>query len=395
MTDQEKPKEEEKKPEQEKPKEEEKKTEQEKPKEKGKKAEQPKPKEEGKSKYYFKIIPKEEFTNFMGRLDAALKKTDNKKGDKKILEFEVRGSKEDLKGLALEIFTFDKERYKEFLDEEQANNKDILYCASLNLNVKDEPGVEKLKLVFEQFKPMLAGIPLLKDKFAFACRSQGKQVSFDCVAKDGKLVKALLDLGIDISEYHKFNFALKSGINLAEILDEKADQTANLVKICSMIFSIKSESENVRYLIGALLEALKDVKLADAEIQKKYDKYLGFLNFINSFIEAKLNVEYDAKVLAGEGAKEAEKMSGGSEGLKNRITGSQQMAMGMVSNFLIPMLRTFGIEEPAKALDLDSISISVGVPRYKNGCALSIKVPGLTEVFEKMLNSPPAQMPGK
>lgn len=46
-------------------------------------------------------------------------------------------------------------------------------------------------------------------------------------------------------------------------------------------------------------------------MMKKYKlnsiKLFGYLNFINSFIGAKLKLEYDAKVLAGEGAKEAEK----------------------------------------------------------------------------------------
>ena len=343
--------------------------------------------EQPKPGYYFKIIPKEEFTNFMKRLEEALKKTDNKKGDKKILEFEVRGSKEDLKGLSLEIFTFDKERCKEFLDVKQENIKDALYCASLNLNTKDESGVEKLKDSFEKLKNIFENIPTFKGKFDLSLRVQGTKVSFDCIAKDGKLVKALMDLGINISEYHKFNFALKSGINLEEIFDEKADPTSNLAKISSVIFSIKSESENVRYLIGALLEALKDVKLSDEKMQQKYNKYVGYLNFINSFVEAKLNVEYDANVLAGEGAKEAEKMSGGSEGLKFKIIGAQQFAMGMTQNLLIPMMTQMGILDAAKVLDLDNISLSVGVPRYENGCAITIKIPGLNQVFDKMVKN--------
>ncbi len=353
-----------------------------------------KKKEEEKAKYYFKIIPKEEFPKFMERLTEALKKTDNKKGEKKCIDFEIRGTKEDLNGVALEIFTFDKTRCAEFLDVEQENIKNALYCASLNLNVKNAEGVEKLKMAFQQFQPMLAGIPMLKDKFEISFRNKDTRVSFDCVAKEGKLVKALMDLGIDLTEYHRFNFAIKSGINLAEIFDPNADQTANFAKICSLIFSIKSETDNVRYLSGALAEALKDVKLADENIQKKFDKFVGYLNFINSFIGAKLNLEYDAKVLAGEGAKEAEKMTGGAEGLKTKISGTQQMAMGMGQNMVAPMIGQFGMTDTVKALDLDTISISLGVPKYQNGCAISLKIPGLSQVLGGMLDAAP-QMPGK
>ena len=338
-----------------------------------------------KDGYYFKIIPKEEFPKFMERLKEALKKEDNKKGDKKCVEFSLTGSKEDLQGCAFEIFSFDKTRCAEFLDVTQEHIKNGLYCASLNINVKQEADCEKLKMVFEQSKQMLASIPQLKDKIDFNFRSKGKQCSFDAVAKDGKLVKAILDLGISFTDFHKFTFALKSGVNLAEIFDPNADPAANLVKVCSVIFSIKSESENVRYLCAALGEALKDVKLNDEKIQKKFDKVVGYINFINSFIGCKLKLEYDANVLAGEGAKEAEKMSGGSEGLKNKIAEYQKMAMGMVQGMIVPMIDGFGMTETAKVLDLDYISISLGVPKYENGYAISLKLPGLTKVLEKVL----------
>ena len=349
--------------------------------------EQPKPKpEEEKSKYYFKIIPKEEFPKFMERLKIALDKKDNKKGDKKSIEFEVRGSKEELNGLALEIFTFDKTRYAEFLDTTQDYIKNALYCVSLNLNVKEEADVAKLEGTYQILNGMFSNIPAAKDKFELKFRHKGKQVSFDVIAKDGKLIQALMGLGINLSEYHKFNFALKSGINLAEILNPAADQTA------SLLFSIKSETENVRYLSGALAEALKDVKLNDEKIQAKFNKVVGYLNFINSFIGAKLKLEYDAKVLAGEGAKEAEKKAGGSEDLKTKISGAQMMAMGMGSSYVAPMIANLGMTDTVKALDLDSFSISIGVPQYENGYAISIKIPGLSQVLGGMLDAP-AQPP--
>ena len=356
--------------------------------------EQQKKQEEEKSKYYFKIIPKEEFPKFMERLQEALKKTDNKKGDKKCIEFEVRGSNEELNGLSLEIFTFDKSRCAEFLDESQDYISKALYCVSLNINVKEEADVAKLEEAYNKLLPMFSNIPHIKDKCELKFRHKGKQVSFDVVAKDGKLIQALMNLGIDLTDYHKFNFALKSGINLAEILNPAADQSANLVKICSLLFSIKSETENVRYLSGALAEALKDVKLNNEKIQAKFNKVVGYLNFINSFIGAKLKLEYDAKVLAGEGAKEAEKKAGGSEDLKMKISGAQQMAMGMGSQMVAPMIATMGFADTIKALDLDSISISLGVPKYHNGYAISIKIPGLSSVLGGMLEQAAGQ-PGK
>ena len=156
--------------------------------------EQPKPgqpKQGEKSNYYFKIIPKEEFPKFMERLKAALAKTENKKGEKKSIDFEIRGTKEDLNGLALEIFSFDKTKCADFMDVEQEHIKNALYCASLNVNVKTEADVEKLNMSYLQFKQMLENAPPLKPlkgKFDFKFRNKGTRCSFDFVAKDGKLL---------------------------------------------------------------------------------------------------------------------------------------------------------------------------------------------------------------
>ena len=259
--------------------------------------EQSKQNKAGKPGYYFKIIPKEEFPKFLDRLKEALEKIENKKGDKKIIDFEIRGTKEDLDGLSLEIFTFDESKYDDFIDIEQEHIKNALYFFSLNFNVKTEVDVEKLKNVYEKFKPMIEAMPIFKDKLKFCFRNKGTKVSFDFVGKEGKLFSDLMSLGIDPAEYRKFYFALILGVNLTEIFDPTADQAEIFVKIFSVIFSIKSETDNVKYLIKALVEALKDVKLSDKNIQKKFDKFVRYLSFIYSFIGVKLNIEYDAKVL--------------------------------------------------------------------------------------------------
>ena len=334
-----------------------------------------------KTGYYFKIIPKEEFPKFMERLKNALEKTDNKKDDKKFIDFEIRGTKEDLDGLGVEIFSFDQINCDDYLDLENENIKNALHCLTLSFDVLDETGVEKVRHVFERFKPMLSVIPYFKDKMEFSFRNKGTIISLDCTVKDGKLIKALMDLGLDISEYHKFNIAFKTGINLAEIFDPNEDQSANLIKICSLLFSIKSETNNMRYLLIAFAEALRDVKINDENIQKKYNKFIGFLNFINLFAGGKFHLEYDAKIFAGESAKEAEKMTGVGKGLETKIAAIQQLTIGMAQGFLIPMIIQFGMAEAVKSIDLDCITIILGLPKYQTGLVVSLNCPGLTQVL--------------
>ena len=113
---------------------------------------------------------------------------------------------------------------------------------------------------------------------------------------------------------------------------------------------------------------------------------MGTLALLNSFIGTKFKIEYDGKTLAGEGSREAEKMSGGAEGLKTKISRNQQVFFGMIHAFCIPMIQKLGLVEVVKATDLDKISISLSVPKYQNGFAFSFKTPGLSKLLDELLD---------
>ena len=344
-------------------------------------------KKKEKEGYFFKIIPKEEFPKFIERFKEALEKVENKKGDKKYFEFEIRGTKEEQSGLTLEIFSFDENKYEEFIDEDLEYIKNSLYCISLNLTAKEESGVEKLKELFNNFKPMFEAIPVLKkNKVEFFFRNKENQVSFDLVQKEGKLINALLDLGIDLTEYRKFNIALITGINIYDLLyGEEPDLI--FIEILSLIFYIRAETDNCRYLLIALSEALKDVKISDEKIQKKFDKFINFLRFINSFIRNKFKIEYDAKILAGKEIKNGGINDGDEKKHKEKIIGFRQIFFGMFQTMGIPMLQSFNLTDAIKSTDLDNISISLTVPKYKNGLALSLKIPELSKTLDELIDN--------
>ena len=339
-----------------------------------------------KEVYYFKIIPKEEFPKFIERFKEALEKVENKKGDKKYFEFEIRGTKEEQSGLTLEIFSFDENKYEEFINEDLEYIQNSLYCISLNLTTKEETGVEKMKELFIRFKPMFEAIPFLKDKVEFFIRNKDNQVFFDLVVKEGKLIKAFLDLGIDLTEYRKFNIALMTGINIYDLLHED-DPDLILIEIFSLIFYIRAETDNCRYLLIALSEALKDVKISDEKIQKKFDKFINFLRFINSFVRNKFKIEYDAKILAGKEIKNGGINDVDEKKHKEKIIGLRQTFFGMFQTMVIPMLQSLDLTDAIKSTDLDNISISLTVPKYKNGLALSLKIPELSKTLDELIDN--------
>ena len=328
------------------------------------------------NEYYFKIIPKEEFPKFIERLKISLSKIENKKGEKKPFELEIRGAKEEFKGISLEISTFNKTNIPEFLNIEQEYIKKSLYYFSLNINAKEESDSKKFENFFPMLKKFIDYFHFFGEKYEIHFHSVGKQISFYIVANEGKLVKALMDLGIDFTEYHKFNFALKSRITLEEYFNPNINLDSFYLKLYSLLLTIKSDNENIKYLCGALFEALKEIKLDDERIQKKLNKFYVFLSLINSFIGAKIKFEYDAHVLAEENEKknDAKNSSGGIE-----------LIIAITRSIIIPMIKYFGLVDVFRATVFDSIYITLGIPKYQNGYKISIKLPGITNVIDNLM----------
>ena len=341
-----------------------------------------------KKKYYLGFIPKEELAPFMDRLGKALK-DGQKSGDKKELEIEIRRSSEEPKGISIEQFTLDKTNFGNYFDSNAEHTKKALVLCTVNFEVKEDKDVEVIKTSFEQVKPMILGLPFIqakKDKFELHFRNNGKKVAIDFISVEGKIIQPLLDLGVDLSEYHKFYFGLKTGADLGKIYTEGGNPSDDLIsEIMNILVSVKSSGENVKYLATALTAAFKDVKLDDEKKQKKLEKFLGFLNLVNVFIGAKLKFEYDAKVLKGAGDKAVEKLPGGQEGFKKQLSGYHEMAKQTGANLAKPAIEGMGFAGALKALNLDSLSVAGGFPKYSNGFAVVIKIPGLTKVVEEIL----------
>ena len=351
-----------------------------------KKENKPKPKEE--KKYYLGFVPKEELEGFFSRLKDALAKG-QKSGDKKTLEIEIRGSKEDPKGVSIEQFSLDKTSYAQFFDVEAEHTKKALVLCTLNLEAKKDEDVEVLKQSFETLKNLFNQLqPIIEKpgKYELHFRNNGKKVAFDLISTEGKIIQPLLDLGINLSEYSDFRFDLKTGADLGKMFDQGKNPSDELIlEVLNLLVHVKSSGENIKYLAGALQTALKDVKIEDPKKKAKLGKFLGFLNLINVFIGAKVKLEFDSKTIKSEGDKEVQKLQGGTEGFKRQLSGYHEMAIFMGQTVVKPEVEKKGLTTALKALNLDCIAIAGGVPTYQNGYAFVLKLPGLTHVLEEIL----------
>ena len=341
-----------------------------------------------KPKYYLGFIPKEQLEGFLERLKKAL--TDGQKsGEKKELEIEIRGAKEDPTGVSVEVSTIGKEKFDEYFDANAEHTKKALVAWTLNFEVKEDKDIDTIKGAFEMIKPMFLQLPPIAakpGKFDIIFRNNGKKVAIDVISTEGKIIQPLLDLGINLRDYTNFYFGLKAGANLGKLYDEGADPSEELInEFFNLLISVKSSGENVKYLATALGAALKDVKIEDAKKQAKLTKLLGLLNLVNVFISGKMKLEFDTSVLKNEGKKEAEKLPGGVEGFKKQLSGYHAMAKGTGQNMIKPMFEGMGFGGAVKAINLDSFTCAGGFPKYGSGIAVSLKLPGLTHVLEELL----------
>ena len=347
-------------------------------------------KKEEKVKYHFKFISKEEFPKFIERFKEALEKTDNKKGEKNNFEIEIRGTRELLDGIQIEFFNFDETTYEDFIidkEKDKENIKNGLYFVSLNLKIENESSIEEFKNnMFPAIKKTLDSIPLFKDYVDVFLTKKETKMSIYFVVKKGELMNSLLSLGIDFTKYHSFNFGLFTSINFLELFEEWKNPF-NLIKLFSFIFSFKSERIDFRYLLTALAEALKDVKINDYKIKKHYVKFINFLSYLICFNNAKFKFEFNAREFVEGLVKNSENNE--VEKKLMQFGGIQKFFVDYFKQKIFPFIKYMSLENLFKENNFDDISLSLCFPKYQNGFALLFHLPHLSKFVNELFETTP------
>lgn len=332
------------------------------------------------SKLFLGLIKEEELPKFFDRLKMALIKG-KKFDDKKNFELEIRSSEEELKGISLEIFTFDKLKYNMFYEPSNEYLENNLLIFSLNLELKEEKDFEIIKEYFDSFfKPNFDKNNSNKKEPVFydlKLRKNGKKFSFDFISKKNFIIKNLIDLGIDLTKYQNFNLTLKSKFEFNELFSEEFNEKNTLINILTIIFSIKFTGENIKFLIKSFYEALKKVKLNDEKYHKKYNNIINYLNFIYSFINSKIKLEFNGQIYVDSIEKD----------IQNQIIIRFRQIIEFLWYLVIePPLKQYNLMETIKSINLDNLCITFGFPKYKNGLAIIIKLPGITQYLNNILS---------
>jgi hypothetical protein len=336
------------------------------------------PKEEA-PKVYLGFLPKEEIGKCIENFKKALADGE-KAGDKKGFELEIKGTNEEPKGVSFETYSITKDNYKNFVDESKDYMAKALSVFTVSINAKDEAGVKILEELFTKFvEPFVGELKFVKkhpENYEVKLRTSGLKVSVDFLSVKGEFLQPLLDLNLNVSEFHNFKASFKSEFVPEQFFTLPSEELA--LKVLQLILSVKGESTNARYILTALIKALKQVKLANAKFQTKLEKHVEKLSALNAFVSFAFNFEFDSKELCGAGlaASKVKKFD-----INAMLEYARMYITGTIESKVVPKLKELALFDTAKATDIDEVAISLVFPKYGNGIAHVIKLPGFSKAF--------------
>ncbi len=338
------------------------------------------------NKPYFGIIPRDSVGPFFEDIKKSLSEL-QKEGEVKEFKFNVRGTKDEPKGISSETFSIPKSDYDKYVDSSKDYMSNALSVLTLSINANNESSVQVLETLFNQFKPMIDEIPHIKKragKVAYYLRIAGTKMCIDVVTTDGKFIKPFIDMNIDLNEFHEFKASFKTDFTPTDFFETPIDKL--LEKVLSASVLLSGKTTNGKYIALSILNALKNVKLPQEKYQKKLEKAISFFNLVIAFVQAKFDFEYSPKEVCNGPLENVIKDILNGQNPEEILNGMKMMAEQLGSQMIKPTLEQMGLLDSAKAANIDQFTISYVLPKYKTGIAHIVKVPGLTTLInEKFL----------
>ena len=324
------------------------------------------------SKEEEKPKPEEVFPEFIEKLKEQLK-IQTKIGDKNEIDIEISGSKTEPKGASIELFSIEQKLFKEYFCLCEEHIKSSLLAFTLNFELKEEKDLPGVENAFEHLKLMIKEIPFYKkypERYDIFFKNKFKKVSYTFLSRDEKNLKLLLELCVNLSEYIKFLFNIKTDINLNDLLNNSSEEYIS--KLFNVFVNTKLSGANLKYLFNSIITSLEELKLKTVKKERDRTRLIGLINLIMFFIGIKLKVEYDAGFFKSN-----------RDSIRTLI-GYKSMLVGLMENAFRPIMEGMGFRDLFKLINFDCISLSLGIPKYENGLSLVIKMPGLNQYFKDL-----------
>ena len=323
------------------------------------------------SKLYFNFLPKEEVSNFITNFIKILKET-QRRDEKKEFEFNIKGTKENLKGISYKLSNLEKGKDYEIIDKTKEHIQKALYIISISFNAIDEKSVKDIEDCFKQLEPWLVAIPIVKknpDNYNVHFRKYGKKIYIDFSCCKEEFLESFLNIGLNKTEFFKICCCLQSAFWPKDFFELPIKES--FLKLMEFSFELRAKSFGINNIIDACIQALKDIHLKNDKFQKRLDENIVKLKMLNAYISFLFNFEFNVKKLPEIVIFEKGNIN------KDKII--------EFAHSLKPLFEKFQLVDVVKGIDFDEIIISIGFPKYENGYINRIYLPGLSQQFKKIV----------
>ena len=302
--------------------------------------------------------------------------------EKKDIDMEIKGSKDEPKGISFEIINFDKSKITQFYDPRVEYIKKAEFVFSLNLELKEEGDFSTIKVIFDFFKSFINQIIPIPKFLETLFRKKGKQISFD-IFKKKENNEIIND---DSTGNNYINIGVKTGIDLNKIFSDNQDHFKNLIDAISAIIKFKIKGMPANYISLYILEMIKSLKIESGTLGPMFEKIYQIVDaIISSFLNVELKFEYDAMELANNIAKEICYIFG-----NNEEGGFQKIAQNYIDiakdeiKIFKDELQVDNILDLIKNINLDKFSLSMAICIFNSGLALCFEIPGLNDIITNL-----------
>ena len=315
---------------------------------------------------------KEVFPEFIEKLKEQLK-IQTKIGDKNEIDIEIRSLEIEPKGASIELFSIEQKLFKEYFCLCEEHIKSSLLAFTLNFELKNESDLLGVEKIFENLKIMLRELPFYKkhpERYDIIFKNKSKKVSYTFISKDEKNLKLLLELCVNLSEYIKFLFNIKTDINLNELFNNSSEEYMS--KLFNILVNTKLSGADLKYLLKSIITVLEELKNEELIRESNRRKLIPLIHFFMLFIGIKLKVEYDVGFFKS------------NHDYIRTLIGLKSICENIIRNVFKPAVESMGFRDLFTLINFDCLSLSLGIPKYENGLSLVIKMPGLNQYFRDL-----------
>ena len=339
------------------------------------------------NKSFSKLTNKDEeyelLKKFCQALTEYLAKIKKEENDKSKYEIQINCAEDIQTQSSIEFFTFDKVKFNDYyIGYKNGYLDDKLLIFTINFEAKQEKDIETIKKGFSVIVSKIKKEN--KDynvKFKLYFRSKGKLVYIDFLFQNVEIIKILLELGINLNEYDQFHCSINSEFKISKLLDNY-DLKNFLYDLFKLKFSLKSTRNNANYLINAIKDAVKILKLEDKQLLESIQAMILVFNLGKAL--SKINIDLKSKVIIDEiynyfdfQIEKEKKFNDEQENNKKFLKSIKDMKE-KCKTFKQDLISE-GLFYPAKSINIDKISFYFGIPKYKSGISLICKINGLTK----------------